>query len=178
MNSIFHSFANEQKPAWRHQQQTEGNEDEVDDENYCYYLKVKLLENPKLLVVIIIHHLGSSILRLLPQLLLQKYNLSIPNQQHILFVPSCTSQMALILNNSGKQKNSLCGKILIEYVFWQFGYFWMIKNVLWKIFFHKSNFDWWSKDMKNIFRILIFLSKGLSFSFFILLHSTFSYFEG
>ena len=104
MNSIFHSFANEQKPTWRHQQQTEGNEDEVDDENYCYYLKVKLLENPKLLVVIIIHHLGSSILRLLPQFLLQENNLSIPNQQHILFVPSCTIQMALILNNSGKQK--------------------------------------------------------------------------
>ena len=177
MNSIFHSFANEQKPTWRHQQITECNEDEVDDENYYYYLKVKLLENPKLLVVIIIHHLGSSIQRILPQFLLQEYNLSISNQ-HILFVLSCTSQMALIVNNSGKQKNSLCGKILIEYLFWQFGYFWMIKNVLWKIFFHKSNFDWWSKDMKNIFRILIFLSKGLSFSFFILLHSTFSYFEG
>ena len=104
MNSIFHSFANEQKPTWRHQQITESNEDAVDDENYYYYLKVKLLENPKLLVVIIIHHLRSSILRLLPQFLLQEYSLSIPNQQHILFVPSCTSQTALILKNSGKQK--------------------------------------------------------------------------
>ena len=135
MNSIFHSFANEQKPTWRHQQITESNEDEVDDENYYYYLKVKLLENPKLLVVIIIHHLGSSILRLLPQFLLQEYNLSIPNQQHILFVPSCTSQMALILKNSGKQKKILCA-----------GKYWlnMYSDSL-------VIFEWKKRFMENIF---------------------------
>ena len=100
------------EPTWRHLQQTERKDhEEVDDENYCYYyLKVKLLENPKQLVVIIIHHLGSSIVRLLPLFLQQLYNLSIPNQQYILFDPSCSNankRMALILNNSGKQKDSL-----------------------------------------------------------------------
>ena len=101
------------KRTWRHLQ--EGTED--DDENY-YYSKVKLLENPKLLVITI-HHLGSSILRLLPLFLQELYNLSIPNQQHILFVPSCTNtnRVALISNDSGKQKTFCAGKYWLNIYF-------------------------------------------------------------